>query len=391
MKAVLSYSGGLDTSVCVKLLKEKYNCDVITVTVDVGLEDDLKEVEEKARGLGVLNHHTIDAREEFVKEYVFRAIKANASYEGYPLSTALARPIIAMKVVEIAKKEGANAISHGATGKGNDQFRFEAVFRSKAPEMKIIAPIRELNLTRKDSIEYARKNNIPIPVDIDRPYSIDDNLWGRSIEGGDLEDPDFTPPEEIFLWTKTKKTSPEVISLDFEKGVPIAIDGDRSGPVDLVMKMNEIAGSHGVGRIDMIEDRILGIKARENYECPAAMAILMAHKHLEHLVLTRNELRFKEAVDSRWSELIYRGLWTEPLREDLDAFIDRTQKRVTGHVRLRLHNMSCNVIGRGSRHALYSKDAASFDDKTIDQRDAEGMLRYHSIQAGMYEKTINRD
>ena len=391
MKAVLSYSGGLDTSVCVKLLKEKYNCEVITVTVDVGLWDDLKEVEEKARSLGVLDHYTIDAREEFVKDYIFRAIKANASYEGYPLSTALARPIIAMKVVEIAKKEGADAISHGATGKGNDQFRFEAVLRSRAPGMRIIAPIRELNLTRKESIEYARENRIPIPVDIDKPYSIDENLWGRSIEGGELEDPNFTPPEDIFLWTKIKKTEPQVITLEFENGVPVAIDGDRAEPVDIVMKMNEIAGSHGVGRIDMIEDRILGIKARENYECPAAVAILTAHKHLEHLVLTRNELRFKEVVDSRWSELIYQGLWTEPLRKDLDAFIDLTQKRVTGHVRLRFHNQACSVIGRGSRYALYSKDAASFDDKTIDQREAEGMLRYHSAQIEMYEKTTNRD
>ncbi len=372
MKAVLAYSGGLDTSICIKLLQEKYSCKVVTVTVDVGLpEDELKEAEEKAKKLGA-KHYTIDARGEFARDYIFRAIKANASYEGYPLSTALARPLIASKVVDIAKKEKAGALAHGCTGKGNDQFRFEAIYRSRAPEMKIIAPIRELNLTRKESIAYARKKNVPIPVDLNKPFSIDENLWGRSIEGGILENPDIPPPEEIYEWTEIKAHEPEIVEVDFNSGVPVAINGKKMNPVQLIVEMNELAGSHGIGRIDIIEDRILGIKARENYECPAAVALLTAHEQLEQLVLTRSELKFKESVDSAWSELIYRGLWTEPLREALEAFIDKTQERVTGEVKLKLHSKSCSVIARESPCSLYSREAASFDKKT-DQRSIEGM------------------
>jgi argininosuccinate synthase len=387
MKAVLAYSGGLDTSVCVKLLQEKYGCDVVTVTVDVGVaQDELKEAEEKAEKLGVLRHVTIDAKDEFAREYIFRAIKTNASYEGYPLSTALARPLIAVKVVEVAKEEKAEALVHGATGKGNDQFRFEAVFRSLAPEMRIIAPVRELNLTRKESIEYAEKKGIPVPVEIDKPYSVDENLWGRSIEGGILEDPSRAPPEEIYQWTRVTREEPEDVEVEFEKGVPVALNGEMLSPVELIERMNALAGSHGVGRIDMMEDRILGIKARENYECPAAVALLTAHKQLEHLVLTRLELKFKAVVEQEWSELVYRGLWTEPLRHDLDAFIDKTQERVTGRVGLRLHNGSCRVVSRSSPYALYSERLASFDDTTIDQRSVEGMLRYHALQASLYER-----
>lgn len=391
MKAVLAYSGGLDTSVCVKILQEKYNCEVITVTVDVGVsKSELKEAEEKAKKLGVLKHHTIEAREEFAREYIFRAIKANALYEGYPLSTSLARPLIALKVVEIAKKEKAHALAHGSTGKGNDQFRFEAIFRSKAPELKIIAPVRELNLTRKESIAYAKKNNIPIPVDVDKPFSVDENLWGRSIEGGILEDPAVVPPEEIFAWTKITAKEPEVIEVEFDSGVPVALDGKKMPPHELIRKMNELAGKHGIGRIDMIEDRVLGIKARENYECPAAIALLTAHRQLEQMVLTRNELKFKESADSAWSELIYKGLWTEPLREDLDAFIDKTQERVTGEVKLRLDSKSCAVVSRESPFALYSQKIVSFDERAADQREVEGMLKYHALQAELYEQAKKR-
>ncbi|MFQ5975775.1 MAG: argininosuccinate synthase, partial [Candidatus Hydrothermarchaeales archaeon] len=344
MKTVLSYSGGLDTSVCIKLLQEEYNSDVITVSVDVGLpEEELKESEEKAKDLGVLSHFTIDAKSEFATDYIFKAIKANALYEGYPLSTALARPLIALKVVEIAKKEKADALAHGATGKGNDQFRFEAIFRSKAPEMKIIAPIRELNLTRKKSIQYAKEKGVSIPVDLEKPYSIDENIWGRSIEGGVLEDPNVVPPEDIYEWTKIKVDEPEVVEVGFKDGVPITIDGKEMAPLSLIMEMNERAGAHGIGRIDMMEDRILGIKARENYECPGAVSILTAHKDLEQHVLTRNELRFKKFVDSTWAELVYMGLWTEPLKADLDSFINRTQKRVEGSVKLKLDKGSCRV------------------------------------------------
>jgi argininosuccinate synthase len=385
MKAVLAYSGGLDTSVCVRLLQERYGCDVVTVTVDVGVaRDELKEAEEKAEKLGVVRHVTIDAKEEFVQEYIFRAIKANASYEGYPLSTALARPLIATKVVEVAKEEKADALAHGATGKGNDQFRFEAVFRSLAPEMKIIAPVRERNLTRKESMEYAQEKAIPVPVEVDKPFSVDENLWGRSIEGGILEDPSTAPPEEIYHWTRMTEKEPVEIEVKFKKGVPSAMSGGEFSPVKLVERMNALAGSHGVGRIDMMEDRILGMKARENYECPAAAVLLMAHKELEQLVLTREELKFKSMVETEWSELVYRGLWTDPLRHDLDAFINKTQERVTGNVRLRLHSGSCMVLSRSSPYSLYSESLASFDDTTLDQRNVEGMLRYHALQASLY-------
>ena len=386
MKAVLAYSGGLDTSVCVRLLQEKYGCEVVTVTVDVGIQpEELKEAEEKARRLGA-EHYTVDAREEFARGYIFRAIKANALYEGYPLSTSLARPLIALKVVEVARKVSANALAHGATGKGNDQFRFEAVFRSKAPDLRIIAPVRELNLTRKESIAYAKEKGIPVPVDLAKPFSVDENLWGRSIEGGILEDPDTVPPEEIFQWTRVRAEKPQVVEVAFEGGVPVAMDRKAMGPVDLITKMNEVAGRHGVGLVDIVEDRILGLKARENYECPAAIALLTAHRQLEQLVLTRRELRFKESVDSAWGELIYQGLWTEPLREDLDAFIDNTQGRVTGTVRLRLEKGSCRAIARSSPYALYSKELVSFDEKGLDQREVEGMLKYHALQAEMYER-----
>ncbi len=385
MKAVLAYSGGLDTSICVKLLQEKYDCDVITVIVDVGIpKEELVEAEKKARKLGVLKHYTIDAKEEFVTEYIHKAIKANATYEGYPLSTALARPLTAMKVITIAKKEGADALSHGATGKGNDQFRFESMFRSIAPEMEIIAPIRELNLTRKESISYAKEHGIPIPVDLEKPFSIDENLWGRSIEGGILEDPWTEPPEEIFQWTKITKQKPETVMIEFEKGIPIAVNGRKMKPVELVIEMNKVAGSYGVGRVDIVEDRILGIKARENYECPGAVSLITAHKHLEQLVLTRRQLRFKEIVDSTWGELVYKGLWTEPLRKDLDSFIDSTQERVSGEVKLKFSQKNCSVVGRQSRYALYSKEMASFDEKASDL--VEGMLRFHSLQSELSKK-----
>jgi argininosuccinate synthase len=365
MKAVLAYSGGLDTSVCIRLLQEKYECEVITVTIDVGISDsELQEAKEKAEKLDVVKHFTIDAKEEFAKDYIFKAIKTNANYEGYPLSTALARPLTALKVVEIAKKEDADALAHGATGKGNDQFRFEAVFKSGAPEMKIIAPIRELNMTREESIAYAKEHEIPISLDPEKCFSIDENLWGRSIEGGILEDPAVEPPEEIFEWTKIEATDPEIVEIDFKGGVPVAINGKSMGPVGLIQQMNALAGKYGVGRIDMIEDRILGIKARENYECPAAVSIMTAHKNLEHLVLTRDELKSKQGIEPEWSELVYKGQWTDPQRSALDALIDATQEVVEGTVKLKLDNKYCAVVGMESEKSLYSKEAVSFDNKS---------------------------
>ncbi len=383
MKAVLAYSGGLDTSVCVKLLQEEYGYDVVTVIVDVGLEkEEIKEAEEKAKSLGA-KHYTIDAKNEFC-DYIFRAIKANATYEGYPLSTALARPLIASKVVEIAKKEKAHALAHGCTGKGNDQFRFEAIFRSLAPELKIIAPIREMNFTRKESMEYAKKKGIPIEVTVEKPYSIDSNLWGRSIEGGVLEDPSIAPPEEIFELTKITRKKPEVIKITFEKGIPIKLNDKELGKVELITILNTIAGAHGVGRIDIIEDRILGIKSREVYECPAAQVLLTAHKSLEQLVLTRETIKFKEIVEAKWSELVYRGLWKEPLKEALDEFIDKTQERVCGEVKVELYNKNARVVSRESPFSLYSKEIISYDKKAAESKEIEGLLKYHSLQASLY-------
>lgn len=391
--AVLAYSGGLDTSCCLKLLEDEYDYKVVSVCVDVGQpEEELQEPEEKAKKFGVLEHYTIDAKEEFAKDYVFRAIKANALYEGYPLSTSLARPLIALKILELARKLNAEAIAHGCTGKGNDQFRFETIMRAKAPDIKVIAPIRDLNLTRNEEIEYAKKKGIPIPTE-SKSFSIDENLWGRSIEGGILEDPMTETPEEAFAWTvspKEAKDEEEVVEVEFENGVPIAINEEKLDPVSLIRKANEIAGRNSVGRIDIIEDRILGLKSRENYECPGAVLLITAHKALEQLVLTREEIKFKEIVDAMYGDLIYKGLWHEPLREDLDAFIDKTQERVAGKVRLKLYKGSIRVIGRESPYALYSQELVSFEDKEMDQREIVGMVKFHGLQAALYEKVKNK-
>jgi len=387
-KAVLSYSGGLDTSVCIPMMKEFYGYDhLVTVTVDVGQPaDDIKEAEEKAKALGT-EHYTVDAKAEFVRDYIFPAIKANGDYQGYPLSSAIARPLIATKSVEVAKKVGAEAFCHGCTGKGNDQFRFEFVVRALAPEMEIIAPMRERNLTRVEEIEYAKERGVPIGQSVEKIWSIDENLWGRSIEGGRLEEPGFAPPEEIYEWTKGPDESPNkpsVIEIGFEGGVPTSLDGKKMDGVALIQTLNRLAGEHGVGRVDIMEDRMLGLKVRENYECPAAITLLTAHKALEALVCTRDETKFKGTVDQQWAELAYNGLWFDPLKEDLEAFIDKVQERVTGMVRLQLFKGSARVIGRSSPNALYSEELASFDTKAFDQREMGGMVKVHGLQSRMY-------
>ncbi|MBA2862594.1 argininosuccinate synthase [Methanococcus maripaludis] len=387
--AVLAYSGGLDTSCCLKLLEDKYDYKVISVAVDVGQpEEDLIEPEEKAKKFGVLKHYTIDAKEEFATEYIFRAIKANALYEGYPLSTALARPLIAIKIAELAEEVGASAISHGCTGKGNDQFRFESVMRAKTPEIEIVAPIRDLNLTRTEEIEYAKEKGIPVPVNLEKPFSIDENLWGRSIEGGILENPMTETPKECFAWTvdpTDAQDKEEYVEIEFKEGVPVAINGDSLAPVSLIRKANEIAGRNGVGRVDIVEDRVLGLKSRENYECPGAMLLITAHKALEQLVLTREEIVFKETVDSKYADLIYKGLWHEPLRHDLDAFVDKTQTRMNGKLIAKLYKGSMRIVGRESKDAIYNEDMVSFENKEMDQREIVGMVKFHGLQAAIYE------
>ncbi|MEM4649392.1 MAG: argininosuccinate synthase [Candidatus Bathyarchaeia archaeon] len=383
-KIVLGYSGGLDTSVALKWLQEKYNADVITVTVDVGQGKDFSSIEEKAKKIGAYKHYYIDAKEAFVKDYVFPAIKANALYEGkYPLSTALSRPLIASKLVEIAEKEGADAIAHGCTGKGNDQVRFEVTIKALAPNIKIIAPIRDWGISRLEEIEYAKKKGIPIPVDVDKPYSIDENLWGRSIECGVLEDPYIEPPENAFEWTKPLEEAPnkpEVISIEFENGTPIKFNDEKFNPVELIEKLNFICGLHSVGRIDHIEDRVIGIKSRELYECPAATALIEAHKDLEKLTLTKHELSFKMFVDIQWSFLAYAGLWVDPLKEALDAFINETQKKVSGIVKLKLYKGSVQVVGRSSPFSLYNMNLATYSaESAFNQKWSEGFIEIWSL------------
>lgn len=390
-KVVLAYSGGLDTSVCIPLLREEYGYDeVVTVAVDVGQPgEDVKQAEEKAQRISD-KHFTLDVREEFVNEYIFPLIKANGDYEGYVMGTSIARPLIARKVVEIAEQEDAMALAHGCTGKGNDQLRFEAVFR--LTDMDVIAPMRDMNLTREWEIEYAKKHGIPVTVTAAKPWSVDENIWSRSIEGGKLEDPGFMPPEEIYKWTVSPESAPtaQILVIGFEKGVPVSLDGKKMGGVELITKLNRTAGSHGVGRTDMIEDRVLGLKARENYEHPAATVLLTAHRDLEKLVLTRAELKFKKGVDEQWSELAYYGLVDEPLYHDLNAFINKTQERVTGTVTVKLHKGSVVILARTSPYALYSEDLVSFDSETINQKDAEGFAKYHGFQARMFKKVVEK-
>jgi argininosuccinate synthase len=387
-KVVLAYSGGLDTSVCIPLLKEHYGCDyAITVTVDVGQpEKEIEQAQNKAEKISQ-KHYTIDAKDEFVKDYIFPLIKANGSYEGYVLGTSIARPLIAKKVVEIAKKEKAHALAHGCTGKGNDQLRFEVVFRSTS--LDVLAPMRDMNLTREWEMEYAKKHGIPVAATKSKPWSVDENIWSRSIEGGPLEEPDFIPPEEIFEWTVSPEKAPDasqVLDIGFDNGVPVSLNGEKMAGVALIQELNKIGGAHGIGRTDLIEDRVLGLKARENYEHPAATILLMAHKDLEKLVLTRDELRFKSIVDDTWSELAYKGLVDEPLYADLNAFINKSQERVTGSVKMKLFKGNAKIIARNSPYGLYSADLSSFDSKTIDQKDAEGYCKYHGFQARMFKK-----
>lgn len=377
--AVLAYSGGLDTSVAIKWIQEKYKLDVITVTLDVGQKEDLKAIEEKAKSLGVLKHYSIDAKEEFIVNYVFQAIKANALYEGkYPVSTALSRPLIASKLVEVAKKEKACAVAHGCTGKGNDQVRFEVTIKSLAPDLKIIAPIREWRLTRDEEIKFAKSHGIPVPAKLESPYSVDQNLWGRSIECGKLDYPEHEPPEEVYEWTVPLEKAPKnptYIEIEFEKGIPKKINGEELSPVSLVSMLNEIGGKYGIGRIDHMENRLIGIKSREVYECPAAILLIEAHKDLEKIVLSKHELEFKQYVDIHWTNLVYNGLWLEPLKEDLDAFIEKSQEKVCGKVRLKLYAGGFLIVGRSSPYSLYDLSLATYDIRTtFDQSWSKGFI-----------------
>ncbi|MDA4129348.1 MAG: argininosuccinate synthase [Thaumarchaeota archaeon] len=392
-KVVLAYSGGLDTSVSIKWIKEKYGLDVVTCTVDVGQQEDLSGIGERAIQIGAVNHYELDAKAEFAKDYVFKSIKANSLYEGsYPLSTALARPLLAEKLVEVAEKEGAVAVAHGCTGKGNDQVRFDITVKAMNPSLKIIAPVREWNMNREDEITYALKNKIPIKPK-KSVFSTDQNLWGRSIESGPLEDPFVEPPEEAFEWCVPAKNAPdtaEYLEVEFEKGVPVSVDGKKSSPVDLIRYVNEKAGLNGFGIIDHMEDRLVGIKSREVYECPAALTLIGAHKDLEKLVLTRHELSFKSKVEEEWSWLVYSGLWMEPSRLALDAFIDTTQERVTGTVRVKFYKGSMHVVGRKSEESLYRHKLSTYDrTSTFDQNAAVGFIELWGLPSRVANEKLS--
>jgi len=388
-KCVLLFSGGLDTSVMLKWIQENYGCGLITLTLDVGqTTKDFKEIKNKALKLGAKKAFIIDVKKEFADEYVAKAIKANALYEdAYPVSTTIARPLQAKWAVKIAEEEGADAIAHGCSGKGNDQVRFDVAITTLNPKLKIIAPVREWNMPRDEEIKYAQENGIPIPNDYDNPYSIDENLWGRSSECGIIEHPEKEVPKEVLVWVTDPENAPnkpEYITLEFEKGIPVTLNGKKMELWQLIMKLNKIAGKHGVGMIDHMEDRIIGLKSREFYECPASTVILKAHKDLEKFVSTIHENHFKPMIDQKWTYLAYAGLWFDPLMQALEAFIDKMNEKVTGTVKLKLFKGTAHVVGRKSKYALYDLNLATYDKGHIfNQAASPGFIELFGLQTKM--------
>ncbi|HOF87756.1 MAG TPA: argininosuccinate synthase [Armatimonadota bacterium] len=392
---VLAYSGGLDTSVIIRWLQVEKGMDVVAVAIDVGEERDYAGIRQKALAIGAKAAYVIDAKERFADEYIAHAIKANAMYEGrYPVSTALARPLIAQLVGEIAEREGAGVLCHGSTGKGNDQVRFEVTWQCLFPQMRIYAPVREWGMTRDEEIAYAERHNVPVPVTKTSPYSLDVNLWGKSCEAGVLEDPWAEPPADVWTWTTSPLDAPDepgYVTIGFDAGVPVSLDGQAMGLKDIIVRLNGFAGAHGVGRIDMIENRLVGIKSRETYECPAAVTLLAAHRELETLCLERAVAHFKAGIEQKYTELIYNGLWFSPLRLALDAFIDETQRLVTGEVRMKLHKGACMAAGRRSPHSLYRFELATYDTgDQFDQGLAKGFIDLWGLPAKVWN-AANRE
>ena len=383
--ALLMYSGGLDTSVMLTWIQDQYEADVSTFTVDVGQrEAHLEQVKEKALDLGAKNAFVIDAKEQFAEEYIATSIKANGLYQdSYPLSTALARPLMSEIAVEYANAEGISAIAHGSTGKGNDQVRFEASITALDDSINVLAPIRKWDMGRDEELAYAEEKGIPIPVDEGSPYSIDENLWGRSVECGELENPSTEPPEDVHELTNPVSETPdeaEYVQLDFENGVPVALNGEKMDLVSLIKELNELAGKHGVGLIDMVEDRIVGLKSREIYETPAAAVILKAHEELEKYCSTRHENGFKPSVDKKWAEMVYQGLAFDPLMSDLNAYIEKVNEKVEGEVELKLFKGKATVTGRSSENGLYSYSLATYDEgSTFNQSSSEGFIDIWSL------------
>lgn len=379
-KVVLAYSGGLDTSVSIRWIRENYGLDVVALTIDVGSEPNLKEIQARALQVGAVGARVVDAREDFVNYFVWPALQANAMYElKYPLATALARYLISKLLVDAAKEEGAVAVAHGCTGKGNDQVRFDISVNALDPNLRIIAPVREWKMNRDDEIEYARQHGIPVPATVKNPYSTDVNLWGRSIEAGILEDPWNEPPEDVYAWTAPVEKTPEksrYIEIEFLEGVPVALDGERLDGVTMIDRLNKLAGSHGIGRIDHIENRFVGIKSREIYEAPAAVVLLEAHRDLEQMTLSKEQQRFKQLVTREYADLVYNGFWFTGHSRDLAAYVQSTQRFVTGTVRVKLERGSFRVAGRKADQSLYQEKLATYGrDDTFDHDAALGFIK----------------
>ncbi len=384
-KVVLAYSGGLDTSIIIPWLKENYNCEVIACAVDVGQGEELSPLRKKAIKTGASKIYIIDAKKEFVTDYIWPTLKANAVYEGrYLLGTSFARPLIADKIVAIAKKENADAVCHGATGKGNDQVRFELAFKALNPDLKIIAPWREWNIkSREEEVEYAKERGISVPVTKKKPYSMDRNLWHISYEGGILEDTWKEYDESMFLYTVSPEKAPNkatFVEIYFEKGIPKKINGKAYGPVEIIFKLNSIAGSNGVGRVDIVENRLVGMKSRGVYETPGGTVLHMALRDLESITMDRETLHYKELVGPRYAELVYNGQWYSGLKKSFDAFVDYAERNVTGTVKLKLYKGSCMAVARKSEYSLYDKNIATFSkDEMYNHKDAEGFINLFGL------------
>ncbi len=378
-KLVLAYSGGLDTSISIRWLKDQ-GWDVVALTIDLGEKKDLDAVQERALKIGASAAYVVDGRRQFVEGFVWPSLQTGALYEKeYPLATAIGRPLIAALLVQIARQEGAVAIAHGCTGKGNDQVRFDVATAALAPELQVVAPVREWRMNRDDEIEYAKQHDIPVPASIDSPFSTDENLWGRSVEAGILEDPWEEPPKEVWAWTRDgdeAPSEPAYVEVAFQHGIPVRLDGDEMAAVDIVERLNALGGLHGVGRVDHIENRLIGIKSREIYEAPAAVLLLQAHQALEDITLTKDVARFKDTVAQQWAQMVYDGLWFSPLRDALYAFVLHTQRFVNGEVRLKLFKGTSQVVGRKSKDQLYQMQLATYGrEDAFDQAASAGFIK----------------
>jgi argininosuccinate synthase len=393
-KVVLAYSGGVDTSVCIPYLKQEWGVEeVITLAADLGQGDELEPIREKALASGASVSLVVDGREEFVRDYAFPALMANALYENrYPLSTSLARPLIAKMLVEAAAEYGADAVAHGCTGKGNDQVRFDVSIAALNPQLKVLAPAREWGMSREETIAYGEKVGIPSPVKKSSPYSVDLNLLGRSVEAGNLEDPWHEPLEEVYALTaaiENTPDTPEYIEIEFVKGIPVAINNVQLPPVDLIVQLNQTVGRHGIGRIDMVENRLVGIKSREIYEVPALSVLIQAHRDLESLTLTGDVSQYKRNIEETYSKMVYNGLWYSPLKAALDAFVLQTQERVSGTVRIKLFKGNAIMVGRKSPYSLYSMDLATYGaEDRFDHKAAEGFIYVWGLPTRVWSTSV---